>query len=253
MTDQLLSGLADRRRALLALAAVLLPVAARADGVPPANTETIQPAPMMPMMPMVPRRPWIPPVSVPATGGIDKSKSYYLYFEQNIDVASMKALRKQLTALVEAGVTDMTLVLSSAGGTVLPALLAYSFIRSLPASIDTHATGFVASAATVLFLAGQQRSADHNARFLFHPPQTALLGNVNEQQMHDQLTLLSDVEASVAEIYHERTKLSDDDIQRFQRETVTYTADQALRYAIVDTVGDLHLPGDQKARMLFIE
>lgn len=233
-------SLYDRRTALLTLGAALLPISAHADAGP---------SPVLPAPP--PAAP--PKAAAPAAGAVDKSKAYYLFFEQTIDVASMKALRKQLVTLVEAGVPEITIVMASPGGQLFPALTTYGFILSLPAIINTHAQGFVASAATVLFLAGQYRSADRSAGFVFHPSQTAVQGSFNEQQMKEQLSFMTDVEASVATIYRERTKLQDADIQRFQHETVIYGAEQALDLHIVQTVGDLRIPGGQKAKIQFVE
>jgi ATP-dependent protease ClpP protease subunit len=235
-------ALPDRRRVLMMLAGACLPCPAWAQGVP---TPEPAAAPLPAGTP--PSRP-----TAPTTTVIDKTKSYYLFFEQNIDVNSMKALRKQLVGLVEAGVAEITIVMASPGGLLFPALTTYAFIQSLPARINTHAQGFVASAATVLFLAGQERSANRSAGFVFHPSQTTVQGSFNEQQMKEQLAFMGDVEASVARIYRERTKLAEADIQRFQRETVIYGAQQALDLAIVQTVGDLRIPGE-KAKILFVE
>lgn len=251
----------SRRRLLALLGGVAVPARSWADSATPAPAESVPVAPATPSSPTVPSV-VIPPAAPPAAtahpantviNGIDKSKIYYLFFEQSIDVASIKALRKQLVALTEAGVADITIVISSPGGAVVAALNTFGFINALPARINTHAQGWVASAAMVLMLAGQRRTADRGAQFLFHPTQTAMLGNLNEQQMQDQLTMLADVDAALATIYRERTRLTDADIQRFQHETVIFNAEQALTNQIVDGVADLRIPGDQKAKVLFVE
>jgi ATP-dependent Clp protease, protease subunit len=136
---------------------------------------------------------------------------------------------------------------------VTPTLGLYSLIRALPAKINTHAQGFVASAATILFLAGQDRSADRNARFLFHPSQSTVFGQVSEAQIQDQLTQFIDLEDEITQIYHDQTKLSDDDIKQFQRETVIFDAEKAQKSGIIQTIADLRIEGDQKAKIPFIE
>jgi ATP-dependent protease ClpP protease subunit len=243
-----------RRGTLLLLGAAAIPAASRADGVPsvppPVPPEPVPAVPAVPSVVPPPQAPRSPP---PLVNGIDKSKAYFLFFEQNIDVNSMRTLRKQLVALTEAGVTEITIVLSSPGGLVVAALNAFGFINALPARINTHAQGWVASAATVLFLAGQQRSADRNAQFLFHPSVSQLQGGLSERQLQDQLTMLGDVDSAVATILRERTKLTDAEIARFQRETVIFDTGAALAKQIVHSVEDLRIPGDQKARVLFVE
>jgi ATP-dependent protease ClpP protease subunit len=193
----------------------------------------------------------LPPVPVTA---IDKTKSYYVFFDQTIDVASMRTLRRQLANLVEAGVSDITLVIDSPGGLVDPMLITYSFIRALPSKINTHAQGFVQSAATLLFLAGQERSADRSARFLFHPSQSPVTAGVmGEQQIRERLTAFDTVGDVMAEIYRDRTNLSGAEIERFARETVIYTAEQALTSGVIQVVSDLRIPGEGKAKILFVD
>lgn len=236
----------DRRRALLLLAGLAAPSLARAQTLPQITLPT---RPLMPTIsPPLPSRPLSALTTV-----IDRSKIYYVIFDQPLDIPATRALRRQLTVLVEAGVSEINLVLSSTGGLLMPTLVLYSLIRALPAKINTHAQGFVASAATILFLAGQERSADRNARFLFHPSQSTLLGTLNEAQIQDQLAQFGDLEGAVAQIYRDRTKLSDDDIKQFQHETVIFDAEKAQKFDIIQTIADLRIEGDQKAKILFIE
>jgi ATP-dependent Clp protease protease subunit len=176
-----------------------------------------------------------------------------VFFDQQIDINSMRGLRRQLAALVEAGVTQIVLVINSGGGQIAPTLLTYSFIRSLPVRIDTHAQGFVASAAVLLFLAGGDRSADQTARFIFHPTQTMIPGLLNEQQIHEQLAEVETVAAMITQIYHDRTSLTDQQLQQFGRSEVIYTPEQAKQDGVIQTIADLKLPAGQTAKILFLD
>jgi ATP-dependent protease ClpP protease subunit len=267
----------QRRRTLLALAGLGLPAIARAQ-VPAQTPPT--PAPSVPSVIAPPGpTPPLPTPALPATpapapaaptpaaptpgtptaarpvgpNAIDKTKAYYVFYNQQIDIASMRALSRQLANLVEAGVEDITLAINSPGGLLAAALNTFDFITALPARINTHAQGLVLSSATVLFLAGQQRSADRDSRFLFHPAQVTVTGTLTEQQLRDQLSAFNMVGDQVAQIYRERTHLTDDDVQRFARETVIYTADQAKSFGVVQSVGDLRIPGEGKAKILFLD
>jgi ATP-dependent Clp protease protease subunit len=204
----------------------------------------------LPSVPPGPTPPRAPPTPVAA---LDKTKAYYLLFDQIIDVNTMRALRRQLATLVEAGVSDITLVIDSPGGLIEPMLITYSFILALPAKINTHAQGFVQSAATALFLAGQERSADRNARFLFHPTLSSVAGVMGEQQMRERLTAFDVIAEVMAQIYRDRTNLPGPEIERFGREEVIYTANQAQASGVIQTVADLRIPGDGKAKILFLD
>ena len=132
-------------------------------------------------------------------------------------------------------------------------LITYSFIRALPATVNTHVQSIAASAATMLFLAGQERSADRNARFLFHPIATTIAGTFDSTGMREQMDQLTIAQDTVQQIYKDRTKLSDQELDRFNHGQVTYNADQARRSGVVQTVADLKIPGGQAARMLFLD
>lgn len=235
-----------RRRGLLLLAGAACPGLAQAQETTPATTPSPPPQPVAPPVP--PARP-----PVPSTAPYDRSKVYYLFFDQTIDVASMRALRHRLTDLVEAGVSEITIVISSTGGLLNPMLLTYSFIRSLPARINTHAQGYVMSAASALFLAGEQRTMDRNAWFMFHPSTFPVSGTLSEQQLHESLLQIDAVGAAVTQIYLDRTNFTQADIERFGREEVVYTAAQAREHGVVQTVADLRIPGDGKAKLLFLD
>ena len=237
-----------RRAAMLAgLSGIAAPWLARAQATTPISPPQV----IVPPAPVVtPPRPAAPASPVTA---IDKDKIYYVFFDQGIDVNSMRALRRQLAVLVEAGVTQIVLVINSSGGQIFPALITYSFIRSLPARIDTHAQGAVASAATLLFLAGEGRSADHGAIFLFHPSQTLIPGLLNEQQIQDQLMQVDSVKASTDQIYRSRTKLTEEQVRSFNQGEIIYTADPAQQPGVGNSVSVTALPGGQTAKILFLD
>ncbi len=247
------------RRGALTLLGLGLPAAALADSAPPLSQPTTTPPLAAPTVP----RPAAPTLTAPATppklapstivNGIDKSKLYYVFFNQTIDTGSMRTLRRQLVTLVEAGVAEIDLVIESPGGALEPTLMTYSFIRALPARINTHGQGLVASAANILYLAGEKRTADRNARFFFHPTQGTDSGTVTAEQLRDREADFAAIDGMVVDIYRDRTTLPPDEIARFGRVQVFYTAEQARAFGVVQTVADLAIPGNQAARILFLD
>jgi ATP-dependent protease ClpP protease subunit len=239
-------SLLGRRGALTILAGLAYATHARAQEAPAA------PQPTSPAMPPPPPTVILHPPTPPNTG-IDRTKAYFVFFDQVIDAASVRNLRKQLANLVEAGVSEITLVINSPGGQIEPTMITYSFILALPATINTHAQGFVASAATLLFLAGQERSADRNAHFVFHPAQSPGLTAGSEQQLRDGVAGFVAVSDATSQIYHERTSLSDAEIERFKREVVIYTPEQAKASGVIQTIADLKIPDPSKAKIMFLD
>ena len=248
-----------RRSAVLLLAGAVTAGRARAQLISPPSP-SLAPAPSPPAT--TPALPQLTPSPAPAaparpplaSAAVDRTKAYYVFFDGVIDVASGRRLREQLATLVEGGVSNITLVIDSPGGQLDPTILTYSFIRALPAQINTHAAGFVMSAATLLFLAGQERSADRNVHFLFHPAQSLspVAGAIGEPQLRERLLSFETINEAMAQIYRDRTRFTDADVERFTRETVIYNANQALASGLVQTVEDLRIPGDNKAKIVFL-
>ncbi|MGD0639919.1 MAG: ATP-dependent Clp protease proteolytic subunit [Roseiarcus sp.] len=243
-----------RRRALALLGGVMAPALASAQESPVAPTPTPTPTPTFPPITFAPRPTPAPAFSSgSALGPVDKEKAYFLFFQQNIDLQTVKTLRGYLVALVEGGVKEIAIVISSNGGLLTPALQLYSLILSLPVKIKTHAQVFVGSAANILYLAGAERSTDANAKFLFHPSQTPIFGVFNSPQFEDQLRMMNESDEVLEQIYRDRTKLPDVEIKRFQHETVVYSAAKAVEFGIAQRIGELSIPGDGKAKLVFVE
>ena len=154
---------------------------------------------------------------------------------------SLDSLEREIGKSVESGVEAITIIMASPGGLLLPMLEFYRRLISLPVKIRTHAAGPVASAGTILMLAGNERSADPRATFLFHPVSVPLQQRANAIQArsierHRQL-----YELTLHEIYKTRTQFSLETIARFGLETLVFDAQAAIVHGIVDRIESLQL------------
>lgn len=229
----------------MSFAAILSPTAPRAQTIDQATPNTAPPVtnPLSNLASTV--------ATAPALGQIDKTKPYFLYFQRNLDILSVKYLRDTLVKLVDADVDNITLVLNSPGGLVAPTLQLYNLIQSLPVAIKTYGQGMVASSATILFLSSDQRTADKNTRFWFHAMSGSLITQINTPQFDEQMLLIHAQEESFDRIYKSRTKMPADDLAKIKRETVHYDADTALKYGIISEVAPLKIPA--KAKLVFFD
>ncbi|AFZ11310.1 peptidase S14 ClpP [Crinalium epipsammum PCC 9333] len=66
--------------------------------------------------------------------------------------------------------------MSSFGGNPEAALVAYNYLTSLPIEVHTYNLGHIASAATVIFCAGDKRYASPRSSFLFHELKVSFSG-----------------------------------------------------------------------------
>ncbi len=108
----------------------------------------------------------------------------------------------QLNELRALGVQKIVVKIDSFGGYLNEALSIYDALRSHPAEIETRVTGMTASAATVIFMAGDKRVISDNALFLVHKCSNGCWGNANEQAANlEDLRLL---DAMMKNIYLNR-------------------------------------------------
>jgi hypothetical protein len=57
----------------------------------------------------------------------------------------------------------------------------------------------------------------------------------------------------MTQIYHDRTSLTDQQLQQFSRGELIYTAEQAKQGGVIQTIADLKLPAGQTAKILFLD
>lgn len=96
------------------------------------------------------------------------SKDYYLGFNYAIDRQSINNLLALIQQAVTLKAKSVTICISSNGGAPDQALYAYEIISALQINIHTHAIGCVQSAAMILFMSGDVRTAAPGTNFLFH-------------------------------------------------------------------------------------
>jgi ATP-dependent protease ClpP protease subunit len=171
----------------------------------------------------------------------DRPPSRTHYFTQESNPSSLGVLEREIGESVESGAGQITIAVTSPGGLLLPMLEFYQRLIALPVKIRTHAVGPVASAGTILMLAGSERSAVPDATFLFHPVSSHAQQRVTGLQArsierHRQL-----YELTLHEIYKARTRLSLETIARFGEETLVFDAQSAVRWGIIDRIEVLTL------------
>lgn len=86
-----------------------------------------------------------------------------LHGEVNSEMVTVVA-----TALRKAKGKSVSIQLTSEGGDVYSALAVYSLLRSYPGEITIEGRGLIASAAVLIFAAGDKRLVSPEAHFMFH-------------------------------------------------------------------------------------
>jgi ATP-dependent protease ClpP protease subunit len=164
-----------------------------------------------------------------------------------ITAQTVDALHAQLLALAGRRVYDVALVVNSQGGQVLPALRFYERVKFLPLRVRTHADGAVCSAANLLFLVGEERTASRDARFLFHPVVSEISGRLSRDDFAKTMQEMARLESAMSRVLFERTALPSAVVERFHHETIVFDAPTALRFGLIHRIETFESPDDDCA------
>jgi ATP-dependent protease ClpP protease subunit len=164
------------------------------------------------------------------------------YFMQTSNEGALADLEDEIDKSIEDGATEILIVLTSPGGSLLPMLEFYRKLVALPVKLRTHAVGPVASAGTILMLAGAERSAEPTANFMFHPVSMRLDGPVDAYQSLVIERRRQLFELTMHNIYRERTRFDEDTIARFGREELWFDVSKAIECGVIDRIERVAVP-----------
>jgi ATP-dependent protease ClpP protease subunit len=179
------------------------------------------------------------------TATAQSNVEHYVVFEGPINDTNTSRLMSIIAALIPKGLKEIHLVVGTGGGSIPDALLTYGFLCALPARLTTYNLSTVASAGTIIYLAGEKRMAAPNAFFQFHhtrqnfskPPTSMTL-----DEFTDEKTSLAMNVERMEQIYRERTSLAPAQIEEFRQHAVFFDAAAAYNAGIVHEVAALRIP-----------
>lgn len=119
-----------------------------------------------------------------------------------------KIIRRQLAEI--GNVKNIEVRITSLGGDVDQALQIHDALVQHPASVTTEITGFCASAATVIALAGDVRKISRNALYLIHKCSSSVAGNQHALEM--ELESQKTVNDLLFALYEDKCKKSKEDL-----------------------------------------
>jgi ATP-dependent protease ClpP protease subunit len=104
-----------------------------------------------------------------------------IYITGEINQESMAEAHQNLdnTSMAE---EEIEIVINSWGGCLVSGMALASRLRSLPCKVRTYVAGGCGSAATFIFLAGDERGCDEFSTFLFHEFWWNCSGNLSHKQ-----------------------------------------------------------------------
>lgn len=109
------------------------------------------------------------------------------------------------------GATELVCHIDSYGGVTSAGIAMYNLLRSCEAKVTTIAEGFCASAASLVFMAGDQRIMRNASLLMIHNAWSTVAGNADElRKTADDLDKIS---RTAANIYREHISLEDEKLE----------------------------------------
>ncbi len=137
---------------------------------------------------------------------------------------NIKDINNQLTNNIEAD--TLRVHINSMGGDVYEGFAIHDILRATGKKIITQGEGLVASIATVIFLAGDERLLTDNTEFMIHNPWGFTGGDAEDVQKYaDQLKTMED---KIINFYADKTGGNTADIKAMMDEDTFMSSDTAI-------------------------
>lgn len=134
----------------------------------------------------------------------------------------------------ESGAKEITVRINSYGGEVSEGLAIYNALRTHPASVRTVCDGFACSAASVVFMAGDERIMNEASLLMIHNAWTWASGNAEElRKQADDLDIIS---KTVAKTYEVCTNISEEELKAMLDAESWIAPDDALEMGFATSV-----------------
>jgi ATP-dependent protease ClpP protease subunit len=168
----------------------------------------------------------------------------YILFPRMIIPETAAGLLGAVTSLLNEGAHRLTVSMSSVGGGIPAAFALYSNLCALPVHLTMHNIGDIQSAANVVFVAGDERSASPKSNFTFHAPTVTFQAEaeVDETLLTQHAKDLAEGETRTRTVLKERTRMTAAKIDALKRGQNTVDSDTARRLGLIDRIVDLQIP-----------
>lgn len=126
------------------------------------------------------------------------------------------------------------LYISSHGGSVYEVLGAFDSIRNMTVPVHTICKGFVASAGTILSLAGSKRFITQNSYMLIHQLRSSMWGKYEE--LNDDFENCKTLMKHLKKIYVENTNLKDNELDDILKKDISWSAEICLEKGLIHKI-----------------
>jgi len=130
---------------------------------------------------------------------------------------------------------DIEVEISSPGGAVFEGIAIMNALRGYKGKVTTLINGLAASAASYIFLAGDERLATEGSFYMIHNATNFLFGAYQKQELERVHQLLSKIDMTIAGFYEKYTNI-EDPLKKMENETF-FTTDEMITDGIISKIG----------------
>lgn len=124
--------------------------------------------------------------------------------------------------------------ISSTGGDAWTGLAVYDKLISFRGRVETHGTGIVASAASIIFLAGSVRTLSENCELMIHNGSVEAVGGVREMESAGQM--LHKLNRQMTQVISRRTGQPEEIVKAWMSEEKWFCAHDAKSFGFATSV-----------------
>lgn len=123
---------------------------------------------------------------------------------------------------------SVTFRINSVGGDADAGIAIFNRIRGMKAKTTTIVDGLAASAASIIYMAGDTRQVNVGSQIMVHGSSVGLLGYYNANDLKEMLKLVNGYDNSMIDIYTDRSGQSRESVARMVSNTTWLTAQEAV-------------------------
>lgn len=160
-----------------------------------------------------------------------------IIFNREVNTKSVRDLIEKVLQADRQAKGDIYLLITSGGGDSEQAVLAYSVLKnSIKNKLITIAAGEVASAATIIYLAGHERLAYKNAHFYVHAGKYE--ANFPLQEAKSVFKSLQNIEDTFLNIYVKNSDGNRDFWEQLSQKSGVLNADEMINWHLAHNLID---------------
>jgi len=131
---------------------------------------------------------------------------------------------------------EINVIISSGGGSAFEGLMIYDALKSSNKKINTKILGLGASAASVIFMAGDNREMGEGSLIMVHNSWSMFMGN--KEEVESQLGTLEAIDKRITSIYVNATGLPEEEVKQLLKDESFLSAEESIQLGFATSTAD---------------